>query len=231
MSMPQSGNLSSLVNYPNTSTSCGTPPPLLCAVPVVVAAPVAVVELDSCGNPVKNNGFMTNIYHQMSQKGTWAFLLGAIIVIAIVAWIVWSGRSYWNSLEKWSWGNNDLLWMILMVIGVLLFAWAAATAFTVIVDSVMKRNMVCVGFGVVMLLIVIWAFMIFRRDKEGVFLTTGVRTGSYVAVLAAIIALMMLYPMWDCGNAVRLAMVPLLIWVIAMAALSFNMSNNLELVE
>jgi tryptophan-rich sensory protein len=209
----QCGNLASLVN-----SSYGTP-----------AQTVAVVEtVETCGGPAQGCGFTTNLYHQFSQKGLWLFILAAVVVIIILAWVCRGGRQFWCSLEKWSWGNNDWLWIILMVIGLILFAWAAFTAFVCLVDNLMKRNFVAACFGIVCILVIAWGFMFFRRDSNNCFCTTGIKTAGYIIIVAAVVALLCLYPMWGCGNAVLCAMIPFLVWVIVIAVLNNNISGNLE---
>lgn len=217
----QCGSLASLVNFPNG--------------PVVqpVAVPVAVIETcDPCtaAAPVTNS-FTSHLKHQFSQKGLWAFIIAAIIVVIIVGWISRGARPFWQSLEKWSWGNNDLIWMILFVVSILLFAWAAFTAFSCLAHNLMKRNWIAAGYGAILLLVIGWAWSFFRKDRDGVFCTEGMSSAKYIIILAAVVALGTLYPMYGCGNAVMMATVPLLVWLVIMALLNYNITCNIELCE
>ena len=241
MSLNQATNLSSLVSYPmGTSTSTQTSPCAQAAAPCAetvapcasktsscgqAATTVAVTKTDACGNVVSQT-FTTTLYNQMCQKGTWVFMVIGIIAIIIVAWIAWNGRCFWNSLEKWCWGDNELVWMVVLAISILLLAWGCSVAYTSM-QHANKRNMVMGGFVLLMILVVLWAILFFRKDGCE-YTTCGIRPATWVAVVAAIVALLMLYPLWSSKGGARLAALPFIIVIIALAALTNNIACNLE---
>lgn len=168
---------------------------------------------------------------QLCQRGLWIFIIVAVVVLVVLFYLCCDAfrseagyDSWWKSLGGYSWGESAPLWVILMVVGVLLFAWAAFTAYTTCADQ-NKRNMIIGGFGLSMLSLVALFSVFFRKDADGNFSDSDFSTASWVAVLAAVLGFACLYPMWQC-HAARLAMIPYLVWVVAVVIYVWDLTKK-----
>ncbi len=170
---------------------------------------------------------------QLTQRGLWIFIIVAVVVLVVIMYISKSGmkkddegQSWWDTLSMYSWGKSTSLWGVIMVLGVLLFAWAAFTAYNTVVDK-NKRNMIIGGFGLSMLALVAMFSVFFRKDADGNNSTSGFSTASWVAIFAAVVGFGALYPMWSVPAA-RIAMVPYLVWIVAVVILLWDMDRRRE---
>lgn len=163
---------------------------------------------------------------QLSQKGLWVFIIVAIVVLVVVMYIAGGkdGNAWFKSLDMPEWGKNTTVWAVIMGIGVLLFAWAAFSAYTTVKDQ-NKRNMILAGFGLSMLALIALFAVFYRKDSNGDYNYTGFKVSGWIAVFAAILGFAMLWPMWECRTACG-AMVPYLIWISAMAYLVMTISKK-----
>ena len=138
---------------------------------------------------------------------------------------------WWDSLSKLSWGNSTTIWGILMVVGVLLFAWAAFTAWKTCTND-MHRTLIIGGFGLSMISLIAVFALVFRRQSTGErdvrdFTTKNLGSAAWVAVLAAVIGFALLYPMWQ-NQAARIAMIPYLVFIVALVILLWDMKGKNE---
>jgi tryptophan-rich sensory protein len=189
----------------------------------VLPAASSDTQVDSCGS-------MT-LKGQLCNKGLWVYIIVAIIVLVVCMYITRSGmkkdengESWWDKLAKNDWGVSGSFWGILLVVGVILFAWASFTALQTPGLSDQKRYLIIGGFGVSMLSLVAMFSVLFSAEKNKNEPEAFSRA-SWMAIFAAVIGFALLYPMWGCNTA-RVAMIPYLVWVTAMAVMVWRMSTH-----
>lgn len=186
------------------------------------AVPVATADM-----PVTACGAWS-LRGQLCQKGLWIFVIVAVVVLVVLFYLahhaVKGCDSWWSSLGGHQWGQSASLWAVLMTVGVLLFSWAAFTAYTTCPDQ-SKRNMIVGGFGLSMLALVALFAVFFRKDCDGNYSSSGFSTAAWIAVLAAVLGFACLWPMWHNGAA-RLAMIPYLVWIVAVVVYVWDLARR-----
>jgi tryptophan-rich sensory protein len=179
-------------------------------VPVLQGAKVPSVVC----SPMSVNG-------HLSRKGFWMFMIVAVVVLVVLYMISRSaihhnddeGSSWWYRLDGFGWGKSSTLWGVLLVVGVLLFAWASFLCYVSCTD-VSRRNMILAGFGLSMLALIALFSVLFRKDDCGNNTTKGLVSASWIAVLVMILGFATLVPLWSMTVA-RVAMIPYLVWTVA----------------
>ena len=163
---------------------------------------------------------------QIRQQGLWMFIVIAIIVIAISIYMFGGkdGHHWYKHLDMWDWGRNTTIWAVFMVVGIILFAWAAFTAYMNVADP-KKKYMILVGFGLSMVAIVALFTVFFRKDCHGDYSYTGFDVSAWIATFAALLGVAMLWPMWGCKVAC-IAFIPYLVWIIVIAFLLMDIAKR-----
>jgi tryptophan-rich sensory protein len=171
---------------------------------------------------------------QLKEGSLWIYILIAIVVVVLIIYIVKDGMdknggdtSWWDQLAKYDWGSSTTLWGLLMVVGVVLFAWAACKTCLSFPKGDTRCYYVMGGFAVSMLAIVAMFSVMFSAQKDQDNTGAIFRRSSYIALFAAAIGFLTLIPMWKHRNA-RVAMIPYLVWVSAITILVWKMADETD---
>lgn len=176
---------------------------------------------------------------QLCKSSLWIFIVVAVVVLVVLAYIARDGiskncdgqQSWWDQLAKYSWGESTTLWGLLLIVGVVLFAWAAWNAFQACEKGSTQAYAVVGGFALSMLSLVAMFSVFFGAEKSGN-KEEAFKRASWVAIFAAVLGFALLgYGMWKLPNgapnhSARLAMVPYLIWITAAAIQVWYMADK-----
>lgn len=171
-----------------------------------------------------------SVSDQFTNSNLWVYMVIAIVVLVLIMYICKSGldkkgqdTSWWDRLAKYDWGESTTLWGLLMVIGVILFAWAAYKACLSFPKGDSRCYYLMGGFGVSMIsILAMFSVMFSAEDDEE---NTGAifNRARLIALFATVVGFLTLIPMWSSRNA-RVAMVPYLIWISALTVLVWKMA-------
>lgn len=107
------------------------------------------------------NSFITQ---HMCNKFAIFFIIVAIVVLIILILLGTSGNEWYNDLKKHPWGNNSIVFSIILCIVVLLMAGASYYAYNVTSDEFV-RNAILFSFTGSMIFLVI-LFVVFFVEKN-----------------------------------------------------------------
>jgi cation transport ATPase len=182
--------------------------------------------LDQDEHEVKENK-KKEWYADLESKSLWLFMVVAIVVLFILYYLsigTYGSTGYWSQLQMWSWGQNPTLLGFLLVIAVLIFTWGCWNAY-VHIENKGKKNMIIAGFGLSMILLIVWFALFFT--KSGTALTTkGFNSASYAALFASLVALLTLYVVWNGGMVARVSVIIYTVYIIILTILFFNIARN-----
>jgi uncharacterized membrane protein YhaH (DUF805 family) len=131
--------------------------------------------------------------------------------------------SWYESLHMYRWGRCYVFWAIVMVIGILLFSWAAYMASSVASET-NKKSIIGAVFGLSMLGLIAMFAAFFRRNHDDEPRTSGFTTAFWLAFALVVLAVVAVWAVWE-SMAARIAMIVYVVFVIMVAILLWDMSR------
>jgi tryptophan-rich sensory protein len=169
---------------------------------------------------------------QLRDGSLWIYIVVAIVVLVLIMCICRSGldkkggdTSWWDRLSKYDWGESTTLWGLLMIVGVILFAWAISRACLSFPKGDSRCYIVVGGFAVSMIAIVAVFSVMFSAEKDVDNTGKIFNNAKYIALFASAIGFITLTQMWNSRNA-RVAMVPYLVWISALTVFIWKMASE-----
>lgn len=181
--------------------------------------------LPSASSSVKPSSCRSfSISEQINDKSLWIFIVVAILVLIVILYIAKSrsdNSSLWNVLENFNWGVPGSIWSILMIVGIILFAWASFVAVKASISET-NRYLIIGGFAISLLsLVALFSVLFSSNDGSAEDRSESHNRASWIAIFAAAVGFLVLYPMWTCSTA-RIAMIPYLVWITAIVVMIWN---------
>ena len=178
----------------------------------------------------------SNVYKYLEDKLLWVFMIVAIIVLIVLFLLSregmkryktkgkdCKGKSWYESLHMYRWGKSTAVWAVVLVVGVLLFAWAAYVAYVGSNDQNTK-NMIITLLGLVMIGLIALFAVFFSKVKCAKDSTSTFSTSLWLAILVGVLTLGFLYSVW--GNMwARLALIPFMVYIIMMIILLADLAK------
>jgi len=140
--------------------------------------------------PVRS-GVTANMKEQFGRPELWVYIVIAIILIIVLLYVANDYKCVFEDLKMCSWSCNYIVGALIMVVGLLIFAYASFVGQVGSADHVC-RYMIVALFGAVSVLLVI-AFTLFFRN--------GDYTGAfYVSMVILFFAALHMYFCWKAGR-------------------------------
>jgi tryptophan-rich sensory protein len=138
--------------------------------------------------PVSSRGMSAyNMKEQLGRPELWLYIVIAIILIVVLLYVANDYKCVFEDLKMCSWTSNYIVGAIIMVVGVLLLAYASFTAQVNSGDQHCRYAVISL-FGAICVLLVIAFTLFFRNgDFSGAF---------YVALVILFLAVLHMYFSW-----------------------------------
>jgi tryptophan-rich sensory protein len=192
----------------------GGPPTPLASYP---ASQTVVTEETTTTTTTKEVDVATDTtMHQFKQaacsKNLWMFLLIAIIVLIICYFIAAPNAVWFDSLKKFSWGNNSLIFFIVLVIVVLVMAGGTYVAYSV--ANTYMQGAILMSFMAAMFLLIIW-FAIFYQAQQ-------LDHAFYIGMVFLFVAFIQTYLVFQASVKAGYAMLPYIIWMVLVVLMVYK---------
>lgn len=153
----------------------------------------------------------------------WVYLVIAAIVLVICWWIaaVRDSVNYWKSLTMVSWAQNLWVMGILMIVALLLLAYATYRAYVAsdILGDRLNVNMIMLTFALQMVLLVVAFAVLFRNHQTS--------TAFYFVLLLVVITAWQFYLFQRSGDRVAVWLLLLYaIWLVVALFISWNVYTS-----
>jgi len=157
------------------------------ALPVLRSLPSPPRSPNAAAVEPVRSGMTANMKEQFGRPELWVYIVIAIILIVVLLYVANDYKCVFEDLKMCSWSSNYIVGAIVMVVGLLIFAYASFVGQVQSGDNTC-RYMIVALFGAVCVLLVI-AFTLFFRN--------GDYTGAfYVAMVILLLAALHMYFCW-----------------------------------
>lgn len=159
-----------------------------------------------------SNDTMSQIKTAACSKNLWMFLLIAIIVL-IICWFIAAPNIMWyDSLKNFSWGNNSLIFYIVLVLVVLVMAGGTYVAYNMANASM--QTTILMTFMAAMFLLIIW-FTVFYQAQQ-------LEQSFYVGMIFLFVAFLQTYFVFQVSAKAGYAMLPYFIWMVLVVLMIYK---------
>jgi len=137
-----------------------------------------------------------------SQRSLWVYVVLAIVLVVILAWLAKDFKCVFASLNLPSWGDNPTVAAILIVVSLFIAAYCAFMGHASAFDA-NSKYMIMLAFGAIVVLYIVVFYLFFRK---------GNFTGAfYTSLLLLVAALFLLYTCWRTSKAAAYGVIPLVV--------------------
>ena len=153
---------------------------------------------------------------QVSDKILWVYIIVAVIILIILFWIAGSASTYFNSLNKPTWTNAPAIWGTLMVIVVLILAYANFKAFRV--ANAAYRNNIIVTVIIQAILLIAWFWVFYKTENP--------MNAFYIALVLLLVTLWQLFVLYRVDPAAGWMALPFLVWLLLAIYVNWSISDT-----
>ena len=148
---------------------------------------------------------------QATDNVMWTFIIVAVVALVVIYFIVRHSREWYGTLNK-PFDEEGSVMFILLCLCFVILGYASFRAFHCSGKTGYMANMCMVSFGVVVALMILWAFLFFRHHN--------IHKAFYVNLLLAAATAWMMWCFWKTGD--RMSFYLTFIWAIFLIALIYH---------